>query len=153
MPFRRRALAYCRQHHLVGSDQNVRNSDLIRMIASHTKDAVGKATIDEFLSVQKVPAKSRKIKQPITEKTDARVPDREFFESREWKELRYKALVECGAVCQCCGARRQDGVALHVDHIKSRSKYPRLQFTLSNLQVLCEHCNIGKGAVDETDWR
>lgn len=76
-----------------------------------------------------------------------------FFESREWKALRYKALVLHGAACQCCGATRHDGVKMHVDHIKPRSKFPRLQLDLSNLQVLCEPCNVGKSNVDQTDWR
>lgn len=42
---------------------------------------------------------------------------------------------------------------MHVDHIKPRSKYPALELVLSNLQVLCEDCNLGKLAHDETDWR
>lgn len=48
-----------------------------------------------------------------------------------------------------CGEKKK----LHVDHIKPRSKYPELQLTLSNLQVLCHDCNMGKSAWDETDWR
>ena len=76
-----------------------------------------------------------------------------FYESREWRELRYKALVINGASCQCCGATRADGVRLHVDHIKPRSKFPKLQLELSNLQVLCEDCNLGKSNKDITDWR
>lgn len=76
-----------------------------------------------------------------------------FYETREWRELRYKALVKHGAACQCCGATRSDGVRLHVDHIKPRSKFPSLQLDISNLQVLCEDCNLGKSNKDDTDWR
>jgi hypothetical protein len=76
-----------------------------------------------------------------------------FYETRAWRELRYKALVTYGAKCKCCGATRADGKTLHVDHIKPRSRFPHLALTLSNLQVLCEDCNIGKGAWDHTDWR
>lgn len=75
-----------------------------------------------------------------------------FYETRAWRELRYKALVKYGARCQCCGANRDDGVRIHVDHIKPRSKFPDLQLELSNLQVLCEDCNIGKSNKDYTDW-
>jgi 5-methylcytosine-specific restriction endonuclease McrA len=28
-----------------------------------------------------------------------------------------------------------------------------LELTLSNLQVLCEDCNLGKSNTDATDWR
>lgn len=77
----------------------------------------------------------------------------EFYQSRLWLDLRYKALVKYGARCQCCGRRRQDNVQIHVDHIRSRSHYLHLELQLDNLQVLCNECNIGKGALDHTDWR
>lgn len=72
-----------------------------------------------------------------------------FYESQEWRVLRYKALKQHGAKCQLCGAAG----AMHVDHIKPRSKYPELELRLDNLQVLCADCNLGKGAWDESDWR
>lgn len=76
-----------------------------------------------------------------------------FFDSDEWKAIRYRALRHYGRKCMCCGAENSDGKKMHVDHIKPRSKYPELALTFSNLQVLCEDCNIGKGATDETDFR
>ena len=77
----------------------------------------------------------------------------EFCRTREWAEIRHKVLVKYGATCQCCGASRQTGAILHVDHIKPRSKYPALELIEDNLQVLCELCNIGKSNTNETDWR
>lgn len=79
-------------------------------------------------------------------------PD-EFFASQEWLRLRYDALKANGARCQCCGARPTRERPLHVDHIKPRAKYPELALDISNLQVLCADCNLGKGARDSTDWR
>lgn len=76
-----------------------------------------------------------------------------FYETREWREVRYQALLRCGAKCNCCGRTKNDGAILHVDHIKPRSKYPELELDISNLQVLCEDCNFGKSNKDETDWR
>lgn len=76
-----------------------------------------------------------------------------FFTSKAWRGLRYKALVKFGARCQCCGISGADGAVMHVDHIKPRSKYPDLALELSNLQVLCADCNIGKSNRDQTDWR
>lgn len=72
-----------------------------------------------------------------------------FYDSREWRTLRYKALKLHGAKCQLCG----DTGKLHVDHIKPRFKFPELELRLDNLQVLCEDCNLGKGAWDQSDWR
>ena len=41
---------------------------------------------------------------------------------------------------------------VHVDHIKPRSKYPKLALVKSNLQVMCEDCNLGKVNTDTIDW-
>lgn len=92
------------------------------------------------LQKRKKAAKAKRGKQP-------------FYASEEWRLLRYQALKRDGGKCACCGRSRKDGVVMHVDHIKPKSRYPQLAFDLSNLQVLCDDCNLGKGAHDETDWR
>ena len=77
-----------------------------------------------------------------------------FYLSDAWRALRYRALKLHGAACQCCGATaKSSGRPLHVDHIKPRSKFPHLELEITNLQVLCEDCNLGKSAHDDTDWR
>lgn len=77
-----------------------------------------------------------------------------FYDSREWRELRYAALKKHGRRCLCCGASPEDGVTvLHVDHIKPRSLYPDLALDADNLQVLCADCNIGKCNYDTIDYR
>jgi hypothetical protein len=73
-----------------------------------------------------------------------------FYQTREWRELRYKVLTKYGKTCQCCG---ETSGYIHVDHIKPRSLFPDLELDISNLQVLCEACNIGKSNQDTTDWR
>lgn len=77
-----------------------------------------------------------------------------FFLTPEWRNLRYQALKRSHGKCECCGrSPAAHGIALHVDHVKPRSKHPKLALELSNLQVLCETCNLGKGNQDSTDWR
>jgi len=72
---------------------------------------------------------------------------REFYSTREWRELRWQVLTEKGAVCCVCGATpKSSGQPVHVDHIKPRYHFPALELVRSNLQVLCADCNIGKGA-------
>lgn len=78
---------------------------------------------------------------------------RDFYQSPEWRKVRYSALLKSDGKCCLCGASKKNGKVLHVDHIKPRSRYPHLQFELSNLQVLCEDCNLGKSNLDCTDWR
>jgi len=89
---------------------------------------------------------------PGRKKKNKRKKREGFYWSEEWRVLRYKALLKHGKRCQCCGATSEDS-KLHVDHVKPRSKYPSLELRLDNLQILCEDCNKGKGAWDQTDHR
>lgn len=74
-----------------------------------------------------------------------------FYETREWRELRYRILRKYGFKCMACGAVPPP--ALHVDHVKPRSKFPHLELDENNLQVLCEDCNLGKSNLFEDDLR
>jgi len=73
-----------------------------------------------------------------------------FFNSDEWLAVRYIILKKYGRKCMLC--KTTNGV-MHVDHIKPRSKYPKLALDEDNLQVLCKACNFGKSNVHEDDWR
>lgn len=112
-----------------------------------------KAMQNFLKAVSKLPASSPKKPRPKKEKFVYVMPGELFYASREWREIRYKALKRDGRRCVCCGATPEDGMKMHVDHIKPRSKYPELELELSNLQILCEDCNLGKSNKDETDWR
>lgn len=77
----------------------------------------------------------------------------DFYTSQEWRRLRYRALVQHGGKCQGCGRGREHSIVIHVDHVKPISRFPHIKLEITNLQVLCEDCNLGKGAWDQTDWR
>lgn len=71
---------------------------------------------------------------------------RTFYTSDAWIRLRYDVLQRSNGHCSLCGrGPLADGVKLHVDHIKPRSRYPELELDPKNLQVLCRDCNMGKG--------
>ena len=89
-------------------------------------------------------AKKTKSKKPITVR-----PAADFYLTWEWKKVRYETIKKWGAVCMCCGSVDR----IVVDHIKPRSKFPRLSLDLNNLQILCNDCNMGKSNDDYTDWR
>jgi 5-methylcytosine-specific restriction endonuclease McrA len=72
-----------------------------------------------------------------------------FYSSYAWRNLRYIVLQKYGRKCMLCGS--EDRIC--VDHIKPLRKYWSLRLDITNLQVLCEPCNHGKGNWDETDWR
>ncbi len=60
------------------------------------------------------------------------------------KELRRKIIRRDNYTCQICGKYMPDEVGLHVDHIiaiKNGGKTVE-----SNLQVLCDKCNLSKGS-------
>ena len=75
-----------------------------------------------------------------------------FYSSKEWRDVRYRALKLHGRQCLCCGAKPPQ-VVLHVDHIKPRSLRPDLELDINNLQILCEDCNLGKSNKDSIDYR
>lgn len=77
----------------------------------------------------------------------------DFYKTKEWRALRVKVLLKQGKKCCLCGSTPKEGIVLHVDHIKPRSLYPKLELVESNLQVLCEDCNLGKSNLYTEDWR
>lgn len=66
-------------------------------------------------------------------------------------EIRYNVLKRDNYTCQICGATASDGAKLHVDHIIPISKGGKT--VMSNLQTLCERCNIGKSNKTEEDFK
>lgn len=76
-----------------------------------------------------------------------------FYRTETWKRLRYEALRKSEGRCMCCGVSPEQGATLRVDHIKSIRRFPELKADPTNLQVLCNDCNWGKGGNDATDWR
>jgi 5-methylcytosine-specific restriction endonuclease McrA len=90
---------------------------------------------------------NKKVEVEITKTMDV-ISDK-FLESFKWRKLRMQVLKKYGSRCMCCGSTGK----ICVDHIKCRKKFPELALEITNLQVLCEPCNHGKGNWDSTDWR
>lgn len=91
-------------------------------------------------------------KQKKDKKTKHRRVD--FYSTMEWRQVRYRALSLSDGCCNLCGrSKSKHNVVLHVDHVIPRSKRPELELSIGNLQVLCEDCNVGKGASCVKDWR
>ncbi|WP_219814593.1 HNH endonuclease [Rathayibacter sp. AY1E2] len=58
--------------------------------------------------------------------------------------MRLSILVRDGSRCQICGISAEHGATLHIDHIHPVSLGGRTE--PSNLQTLCDSCNLAKGA-------
>lgn len=112
-----------------------------RLLAAQKKAGLGKK------------AKKGKPQQP--KKRENKTSKSGFYSSWEWKKARYEAIKKFEQRCMCCGWQPGDTERGHlvVDHIKPRSKYPKLALDLTNLQVLCNDCNMGKSNDSEDDWR
>jgi len=103
----------------------------------------------------KVQAKARtaELKRKFEAERSENGGDAEFFNSNSWQRLRFEVLRDSDGCCQLCGRNYRDhGVALEVDHIKPRSRFPNLSLDRTNLQVLCFDCNRGKGNRCTIDW-
>lgn len=104
----------------------------------------------QLLEAHPEAARSRYVKEPAQRKQ--RAPD-SFYTSEAWFKARYVALRNSDGKCELCGRSKHDGIILHVDHIKPRSRFPRLQLDTNNLQVLCNQCNKGKRNTDCIMWK
>lgn len=77
----------------------------------------------------------------------------DFYTSPAWLKLKAEALQIWGKAPCCSCMQTLARRVKHVDHIKPRSKYPHLALKLSNLQVMCESCNMDKGNRNNLDLR
>lgn len=73
-----------------------------------------------------------------------------FYQSYDWRKLRFQVLTEDGEKCVLCNRTAKNGAVMHVDHIKPLRYNWALRLSRSNLQVLCDACNHGKGNIE---WR
>jgi hypothetical protein len=78
---------------------------------------------------------------PVEPREQSEVPSRKTPRNVNWR-LRAQVLMRDEAKCRLCGAAPSDGAKLQVDHIVPWSKGGAT--VLTNLQILCEQCNIGK---------
>jgi hypothetical protein len=79
------------------------------------------------------------------EKTEAQL--HRFYTSKQWAVLRFDFIAGNEQRCVCCGKRPEasNDVALVVDHIRPVRWYWSWRLSWHNLQILCKHCNWGKG--------
>jgi len=73
-----------------------------------------------------------------------------FYKSKSWVCLKAAIYEVFPRVCMKCGNKNGPH---HVDHIKPRSKFPKLELNIFNLQILCAECNRKKGNKNTIDYR
>ena len=78
-----------------------------------------------------------------------------FYSSGSWRALRYATLRknrERYGVLTCEVCKSTDG-PFHCDHIEPLSLNWDRRLDPSNVQIMCDDCNLGKGNRDRIDWR
>jgi hypothetical protein len=123
-----------KRHEIVEKD-----GDLIR-------PNVDKLSLQEKAEVRKI---CEKRLQSFTAKRGLGIWDYRLEADPVPDDLRHQVLKESGGRCALCGATSKQAV-LHVDHIQPRSRGGTND--KSNLQALCDRCNLGKGNKDATDF-
>jgi hypothetical protein len=79
---------------------------------------------------------------PVEAREQSEVQSRKTPRNVNWR-LRAQVLMRDEAKCRLCGTTPSNGAKLQVDHVIPWSKGGETMLT--NLQILCEQCNIGKG--------
>lgn len=100
----------------------------------------------------------RRIFSPIPPLKPGELPTRihtdAFYDSIRWEWLAYRTKCRYGWVCMNPACRRRwPEVRIVADHIKSVRYHWHLRLDPSNMQVLCNDCNLAKGSNDFTDYR
>lgn len=70
-----------------------------------------------------------------------------FYDSKQWKSLRYQALLRDGFICVRCGREATIG-----DHIIPTKVRWDLRLDMKNVQSLCFQCHNQKTAEDEREY-
>lgn len=118
--------------------ENIKN-EAIKILKEHPEK------FNNFIITKNIPIKLRK-----KLRSKLRKGLKGFYDTWEWKELRFRVFEIYGRKCMSCFTTEAE---LHVDHIKPISKYPELATDLNNLQVLCKDCNMGKSNKWDYDFR
>lgn len=123
-----------------------------------TKHRLAKSIVDKGFVLGGLPTPTRKFdpKPFDADHVGTSAPSQKhinaFYDSWEWKRLSYDVKIARGRKCECCGATAPDSKIV-TDHVKPLRYFWHMRLLTTNLQVLCDDCNRGKGSRDETDWR
>ena len=68
----------------------------------------------------------------------------EFYNSKEWKQLRAVKFSDAGGLCEECLEKGIVKAGKEVDHIKPIETHWHLRLVYENLRLLCSDCHNNK---------
>lgn len=122
-----------------------RGADRLIFLGEHIK--IRNLTNPVLLEKEREKNRSRIVPVPVKHRAES------FYHTPEWRRIRMAALVKFAGRCMACGLSAKDGVRIVVDHIKPVRTHWNLRLDETNVQILCNDCNLGKGSTYTTDWR
>ena len=138
-----------------------RRAEIIRKVTSAgaANDPVKKTPSAVMQKAHREPFKAKRVDPCATSPRPSAEMKEAFYKSWDWRTLRMDVLKARGRRCECCGATpintdmAGQPVKICVDHINPLATHWHLRLDRTNCQILCDECNQGKGAWDQTDWR
>ncbi|MCC2248845.1 HNH endonuclease [Virgibacillus sp. AGTR] len=85
--------------------------------------------------------------EKIRTSTDGGRTYKRFYDTKEWKSLRYQAMLRDGFICVCCGREAKIG-----DHIIPTKVSWDLRLDINNVQSLCFECHNKKTLEDKRKY-
>ncbi len=107
------------------------------------------ATVAEAVEALDAAQQQRAMKRAVQPSEDQA---RRFYNSWQWKRLRYTFLKGRARRCEVCGQTPANGAQLVVHHKRSVRLHWQLRLDPGNLTLVCASCNRGIPADDSTDW-
>lgn len=71
-----------------------------------------------------------------------------FYDTKDWKSLRYQVLLDCGFICEICD-RNEATIGDHIIPTKVRWD---LRLDRENVQGVCSECHNKKTMADKVEY-
>lgn len=91
---------------------------------------------------------NNKLYEQIRTSTEEGREYKRFYDTKEWRSLRYQVLLDAGFICEVC-KRNEATIGDHIIPTKVRWD---LRLTRSNVQAVCSECHNIKTAQDKIKY-
>jgi|SRR5690625_218168 len=117
------------------------------------KKRCNKIGCKEFISIAETYCKdhdnhNNKVYEQIRTSTEEGRKYKRFYDTKEWRTLRYQTLLNAGFICEICGVRE----ATIGDHVIPTKVRWDLRLDKNNVQAVCSECHNKKTEEDKMEY-